>query len=116
MFLAAGMLRILALIFGPSWVKFVMRRHSSEKTEIPGTGGRFAAINWKIFFKRCRGWGYWYRGSIRSWKKSKAFASNYESIIDSNRNWYHEVGHVIQDHQGDRRLAARTKMAQSLIR
>ena len=43
MFLAAGMLTILALIFGPSlWVKFVMRRHSSEKKEIPGTGGELA--------------------------------------------------------------------------
>ena len=43
MFLAAGMLIILALIFGPSlWVKFVMRRYSSDKKEIPGTGGELA--------------------------------------------------------------------------
>ena len=43
MFFAAGIITILALIFGPSfWVKFVMRRHSSEKTEIPGTGGELA--------------------------------------------------------------------------
>ena len=37
MFFAAGIITILALIFGPSfWVKFVMRRYSSEKKEIPG--------------------------------------------------------------------------------
>ena len=34
---------ILFEIFGPSlWVKFVMRRYSSEKPEIRGTGGELA--------------------------------------------------------------------------
>ena len=43
MVLAAGALIILALIFGPSiWVKLVMRRYSSEKPEMPGTGGELA--------------------------------------------------------------------------
>ena len=43
MFFAAGVLIVLALIFGPSlWVKFVMKRYSSERTEIPGTGGELA--------------------------------------------------------------------------
>ena len=33
---AAGVLIVLALIFGPSlWVKLVMRRYSSEKPEMP---------------------------------------------------------------------------------
>ena len=43
MFLVAGVLIVLALIFGPFlWVKFVMRKYSSEKPEIPGTGGELA--------------------------------------------------------------------------
>ena len=43
MVLAAGALIVLALIFGPSlWVKMVMRRYSSEKPEMPGTGGELA--------------------------------------------------------------------------
>ena len=43
MVFAAGVLIILALIFGPSlWVKFVMRRYSSEKPEMQGTGGELA--------------------------------------------------------------------------
>ena len=43
MVLALGMLIVLALIFGPSLlVKLVMRRHSSEKPEMPGTGGELA--------------------------------------------------------------------------
>ena len=43
MVLAAGTLIVLAVIFGPSlWVKFVMKRYSSEKPEMPGTGGELA--------------------------------------------------------------------------
>ena len=43
MFIATGLLIILALIFGPSlWVKLVMRKYSSERPEIPGTGGELA--------------------------------------------------------------------------
>ena len=40
---AVGVLIVLALIFGPSlWVKMVMSRYSSEKPEMPGTGGELA--------------------------------------------------------------------------
>ena len=43
MFLAAGALIAIVVIFGPSlWVKLVMKRYSSEKPEIPGTGGELA--------------------------------------------------------------------------
>ena len=43
MFLSIGLLILLALIFGPSlWVKFVMKRYSKEKPEMPGTGGELA--------------------------------------------------------------------------
>ena len=43
MFFAVGALIILAVVFGPSlWVKLVMKRHSLEKSEIPGTGGELA--------------------------------------------------------------------------
>ena len=43
MFYVAVVLIVLTLIFGPSlWVKFVMRKYSLEKPEIPGTGGELA--------------------------------------------------------------------------
>ena len=43
MLIAVGALIVLAIIFGPSlWVKFVMRKYSSENPEIPGTGGELA--------------------------------------------------------------------------
>ena len=43
MLIAVGALIVLAIIFGPSlWVKFVMRKYSSENPEIPGTGAELA--------------------------------------------------------------------------
>ena len=43
MVIALGTFIVLALIFGPSlWVKLVMWRYSSEKPEMPGTGGELA--------------------------------------------------------------------------
>ena len=43
MILVLGTLIVLVLIFGPSlWVKFIMRKYSSEKPEMPGTGGELA--------------------------------------------------------------------------
>ena len=43
MLIAVGAIIVLVLIFGPSlWVKLVMKRHSSVKPEMPGTGGELA--------------------------------------------------------------------------
>ena len=43
MILAVGAFIVLAVIFGPSlWVKLIMSRYSSEKPEMPGTGGELA--------------------------------------------------------------------------
>ena len=43
MALVAGALIVFAVIFGPSlWVKLVMSKYSSEKPEMPGTGGELA--------------------------------------------------------------------------
>ena len=101
MVLAAGALIVLALIFGPSlWVKMVMRRYSSENPEIPGTGGELAKhlIN---------------RFSLKDVKvEVTELGDHYESkSLTAIAIAAHEVGHAIQDHQGDKRLATRTKMA-----
>ena len=43
MVFATGALIVVAIIFGPSlWVKLVMWRYSTEKPEMPGTGGELA--------------------------------------------------------------------------
>ena len=114
MFLVAGLLIVLALIFGPSlWVKLVMRRYSSEKPEILGTGGelakhlieRFSIKDVKVEVTEL---GDHY-DPIE--KKVRLLREHYESkSLTAIAIAAHEVGHAIQDQQGDKRLATRTKM------
>ena len=114
MALAAGILIVLALIFGPSlWVKLVMGRYSSEKPEIPGTGGelakhlieRFSLKDVKVEVTEL---GDHYDPSE---KKVRLLREHYESkSLTAIAIAAHEVGHAIQDQQGDKRLATRTKM------
>ena len=114
MLLVIGVLIVIALIFGPSlWVKFVMRRYSSEKPEMPGTGGelakhlieRFSLDDVKVEVTEL---GDHYDPIEKKVRLSK---ENYESkSLTAIAIAAHEVGHAIQDQQGDRRLAIRTKM------
>ena len=114
MFFAVGALIILAVVFGPSlWVKLVMRRYSSEKPEIPGTGGelaehlieRFSLKDVKVEVTEL---GDHY-DPIE--KKVRLSRDHYESkSLTAISIAAHEVGHAIQDQQGDKRLAIRTKM------
>ena len=114
MVLAAVVLLVLALIFGPSlWVKLVMKRYSSEKPEIPGPGGelanhlieRFSLQDVKVEVTEL---GDHY-DPIE--KKVRLLKEHYESkSLTAVAIAAHEVGHAIQDHQGDKRLATRTKM------
>ena len=114
MALAAGILIVLALIFGPSlWVKLVMGRHSSEKPELPGTGGelakhlieRFSLKDVKVEVTEL---GDHYDPSE---KKVRLLREHYESkSLTAIAIAAHEVGHAIQDQQGDKRLVTRTKM------
>jgi uncharacterized protein len=114
MVLAAGTLTVLALVFGPSlWVKLVMRRYSSENPEMPGTGGelakhlieQFSLIDVKV---EVTDLGDHY-DPIE--KKVRLLREHYESkSLTAIAIAAHEVGHAIQDQQGDKRLATRTKM------
>ena len=115
MLYALGVLIVLAIIFGPSlWVKFVMRRYSNEQPEMPGTGGELAKhlierFSLKDVEVEVTELGDHY-DPIE--KKVRLLPQNYESkSLTAIAIAAHEVGHAIQDHQGDRRLAARTKMA-----
>ena len=111
---AVGVLIVLALIFGPSlWVKMVMSKYSSEKPEMPGTGGelakhlieRFSLKDVKVEVTEL---GDHY-DPIE--KKVRLLQEHYESkSLTAIAIAAHEVGHAIQDQQGDKRLAIRTKM------
>jgi len=115
MFFALATLTILAIIFGPSlWVKMVMRRYSTEQSEIPGTGGelakhlieRFSLTDVEVEVTEL---GDHY-DPIE--KKVRLSQEHYESkSLTAIAIAAHEIGHAIQDQQGDKRLATRTKMA-----
>ena len=114
MFYVAVVLIVLALIFGPSlWVKFVMRKYSLEKPEIPGTGGELAKhlierFSLKDVTVEVTELGDHY-DPIE--KKVRLLQEHYESkSLTAIAIAAHEVGHAIQDQQGDKRLATRTKM------
>ena len=114
MVLAAGALIVLALIFGPSlWVKLVMSRYSSEKPEMPGTGGELAKHLIKRFSLKDVEVEITELGDHYDpiEKKVRLSREHYESkSLTAVAIAAHEVGHAIQDHQGDKRLATRTKM------
>ena len=114
MAIAAGALIVLAVIFGPSlWVKFVMRRYSNEQPEMPGTGGELAKHLIKRFSLKDVEVEITELGDHYDpiEKKVRLSREHYESkSLTAVAIAAHEVGHAIQDHQGDRRLATRTKM------
>ena len=114
MFLSIGLLILLALIFGPSlWVKFVMKRYSKEKPEMPGTGGELAKhlierFTLKDVEVEVTELGDHYDPVE---KKVRLLREHYESkSLTAVAIAAHEVGHAIQDQQGDKRLVTRTKM------
>ena len=114
MFLALGAFILLLMVFGPSlWIKFVMRRYSEDKPEMPGTGGelaehlidRFTLKGVKVEVTEL---GDHY-DPIE--KKVRLLREHYEAnSLTAIAIAAHEVGHAIQDQQGDKRLATRTKM------
>ncbi len=109
-----SVLIVLVIIFGPSlWVKFVMRRYSTEKPEMPGTGGELAKHLIKRFSLKDVGVETTELGDHYDpiEKKVRLLPEHYDSkSLTAIAIAAHEVGHAIQDHQGDKRLAIRTKM------
>ena len=115
MLIAVCTVIVLAMIFGPSWwVKLVMKRHSSVNPEMPGTGGELAnhliqRFSLKDVEVEVTELGDHY-DPIE--KKVRLLREHYESkSLTAIAIAAHEVGHAIQDQQGDKRLATRTKMA-----
>ena len=114
MVIALGTFIVLALIFGPSlWVNLVMWRYSSEKPEMPGTGGELAKHLVERFSLKDVDVEVTEQGDHYDpiEKKVRLSQEHYESkSLTAIAIAAHEVGHAIQDQQGDKRLATRTKM------
>ena len=120
MVIALGTFIVLALIFGPSlWVKFVMWRYSSEKPEMPGTGGELAKHLVERFSLKDVDVEVTEQGDHYDpiEKKVRLSQEHYESkSLTAIAIAAHEVGHAIQDQQGDKRLATRTKMVPIIVK
>ena len=114
MVIALGAFLVLGLIFGPSlWVKLVMWRYSSEKPEMPGTGGELAKHLVERFSLKDVDVEVTEQGDHYDpiEKKVRLVRQHYESkSLTAIAIAAHEVGHAIQDQQNDKRLATRTKM------
>ena len=114
MVLLMVMLIVIAIIFGPSlWVKFVMNKYSSQLTEISGTGGQLAKHLIEKFSLKGVEVEITDQGDHYDpiEKKVRLMREHYESkSLTAIAIAAHEVGHAIQDHQGDKRLTTRTKM------
>ena len=104
----------LLLVFMPTlWVRWVMNRYSAELPDMPGTGGELA----QHLIKRL--------GLEGVGAETSDVGDHYDPesrmVRLSEGNWggksltaiavaAHEVGHAVQHHQSDARLAARTKL------
>ena len=104
----------LLLVFMPTlWVRWVMNRYSAELPDMPGTGGELA----QHLIKRL--------GLEGVGAETSDVGDHYDPesrmVRLSKGNWggksltaiavaAHEVGHAVQHHQNDARLAARTKL------
>lgn len=118
-FLILGVL-LLAAVFGPRlWVGFVMRRHSTELPDLPGTGGELAEHLVKEHgldgvSVEATDHGDHYDPASRTVRLS---AANYHGkSLTAVAVAAHEVGHAIQ-HQGQHRsLMLRTRLAPFVAR
>jgi Zn-dependent membrane protease YugP len=105
---------VLAATFGPAiWVRWVMRSHGSDIAGMPGSGGELAehlverfALEGVVVERTDKGDHY-----DPNAKAVRLSPSNYDGkSLTAIAVATHEVGHAIQDHEGDPRLARRTAL------
>ncbi|MCZ6709698.1 MAG: zinc metallopeptidase [Gammaproteobacteria bacterium] len=115
MLIALLMIAVLALVFGPSiWVKLVMRANATEIPDLPGTGGELAVhlveqLGLDGVTVETSAIGDHYDPGARAVRLSPG---NFQSrSLTAVAVAAHEVGHAMQHRDGDRRLAARTRLA-----
>ena len=107
---------MVVLVFGPNlWVRWVMKRYADNLTGMPGTGGELAQhlideFNLDGVAVEVTEIGDHYDPADRKVRLSEA---NYQGrSLTAVAIAAHEVGHAIQHDRGDKRLLARTALAQ----
>ena len=108
------LLLILALVFGPQlWVKYVLRKYSSERNDFPGTGGELARHLLDRFHMEYVRVEITERGDHYdpAEKVVRLSPGNHDKkSLTAIAVAAHEVGHAIQHHQGETKLALRTRL------
>lgn len=116
MHLALLLLLILALVFGPQlWVRYVLRRYSNEHDDIPGTGGELARhlldrFHMEYVQVEITDRGDHYDPAEKVVRLSPA--NHDKKSLTAIAVAAHEVGHAIQHHRGETKLALRTRLVQ----
>jgi len=107
-------LAVLAAIYAPQfWIGHVMRRHSVERPDFPGTGGEMAQhlvaqLQLDGVGVEATETGDHYDPESRTVRLSKA---NFDGAsLTAVAVAAHEVGHALQHHRGERGLALRQKL------
>ncbi|MEM9621769.1 MAG: zinc metallopeptidase [Pseudomonadota bacterium] len=105
---------VLVLVFGPAlWVRWVMVRHGEDIQGMPGTGGELAEHLIERFGLKGVGVevteiGDHYDPEARMVRLTADKFSG--KSLTAVAVAAHEVGHAMQHHVGDKRLAARTRL------
>ncbi len=124
MFIILVILFIIALIFGPQfWAKRVFERYAKKQDHISGTGGELARHLLDRFDMEHVGVEETEKGGDHydpECKMVRLSPNNYnDNSLTAVAVAAHEVGHAIQDHNNESKLALRTtlvKQAQKLSR
>ncbi len=124
MFIILVILFIIALIFGPQfWAKRVFKRYAKKQDHISGTGGELARHLLDRFDMEHVGVEETEKDGDHYDPESKMVRLSPNNYNDNSLTAVavaaHEVGHAIQDHNNESKLALRTtlvKQAQKLSR
>ena len=107
-------LAVLAAIYAPQfWIGHVMRRHSADRPDFPGTGGEMAQhlverLQLDGVRVEATETGDHYDPESRTVRLSK---TNFDGAsLTAVAVAAHEVGHALQHHRGERGLALRQKL------
>ncbi|MBT7333412.1 MAG: zinc metallopeptidase [Gammaproteobacteria bacterium] len=110
-----GLIFLFVLVFGPTlWVRWVIKAHSEDLEGVPGTGGELAEhlltrLGVDGVGVEVSPGGDHYDPQARMVRLSQ---DNYTGkSLSAIAIAAHEVGHAMQHHRGDVRLAARTRLA-----
>ena len=110
-----GGILLLIICFGPmAWARMIMRRHAKDRQDFPGTGGEFARHILDLLDLQHVG--------VETTTSGDHYSPMEKVVRLSEENFdgrsltavavaAHEVGHALQDRDGYRPLAIRTRMA-----